>query len=283
MKTTFRYTLVWMRGQILGWGMGIAALGLIIVPFYKVFMGEQEDFLKMVENYPPEFLAFFGGNAASLMTPEGFLGMYGFSMLPVIIGIFAVIAGSGLLANDEESGRLDLILAHPVGRTRLFWGRTLAYSAALAGICAVGWLGFSMLLNGSGMGITWGEMALPFLPVFAQGLVYGSFALLLSMLMPSRSIAAMVSGLTMVSSYFLTSMSAINENLATIAQFLPYDYFQSGDAINGLKAEPLLGIVGVSTLMAGLTWLLFLRRDIRLGGEGSWRLPFMRGKKVEAG
>ena len=273
MKPTFRYTFTWMRGQILGWGLGIAALGLIIVPFYKVFMDRQEDFMKMVEGYPPEFLAFFGGDATTLMTPEGFLGMYGFAMLPVIIGIFTVIAGSGLLAGDEESGRLDLILAHPVGRMRLFWGRTLAFAAALAAILTIGWLGFSILLGSSGMEISWGEMALPFLAVMAQGLVYGVMALLLSMLLPSRSLAAMIAGIFMVASYFLTSMSFLNECLAKIAIFLPYDYFQGGGALKGLNLEWFLGLLVASAVMAGVAWLLFLRRDIRLGGEGSWRLP----------
>jgi ABC-2 type transport system permease protein len=283
MKTTFRYTLTWMRGQILGWGVGIAALGLIVVPFYGVFMVDQkEDFLRMVESYPPEFLAFFGGDAATLMTPEGFLGMYAFSMLPVIIGIFAVIAGSGLLARDEEHGRLDLVLAHPVGRSRLFWGRSLAFTAALAGIMVLGWLGFCILLGGSGLPVSWGEMSLPFLPVFAQGMVYGMLALLLSMLLPSRSMAAMGSGIVMVASYFLSSLSSLNQDLATIAQFLPYDYFQGGDAINGLKMDWLLGLLAVSLLMAAMAWLLFLRRDIRLGGEGSWRLPVLRGKRMVA-
>lgn len=278
MKTTVRYTFTWMRGQILGWGLGIAALGLIIVPFYKVFMDRQEDFMQMVAGYPPEFLAFFGGDATTLMTPEGFLGMYGFAMLPVIVGIFTVIAGSGLLAGDEESGRLDLILAYPVGRTRLFWGRTLAFAAALAAILAIGWLGFSILLGSSGMGISWGEMALPFLPVMAQGLVYGLMALLLSMLLPSRSLAAMLAGVVMVASYFLTSMASLNQALARIAQFLPYHYFQGGSALKGLNLEWLLGLLFASAVMAGLAWLLFLRRDIRLGGEGSWRLPVLRMK-----
>ena len=41
----------------------------------------------MIASYPPEFLAFFGGDANSLITPAGFLGMYAFSMMPVIIGI----------------------------------------------------------------------------------------------------------------------------------------------------------------------------------------------------
>jgi ABC-2 type transport system permease protein len=284
MKTTFRYTFSWMRGQVLGWGLGIAALGLIVVPFYNVFMvDKQEDFLKMIEGYPPEFLAFFGGDAAALMTPEGFLGMYAFSMLPVIIGIFAVIAGSGLLANDEENGRLDLILAHPVGRNRLFWGRTISFAAALAGILIIGWLGFCVLLGGSGLPVTWGEMLLPFVPVLAQGLVYGTLALFLSMLLPSRSMAAMGAGIVMVASYFLSSMSSINENIGLIAQFLPYDYFQGGDALNGLKADWLLGLLAASALMALSAWLIFLRRDIRLGGEGSWRLPIWHEKKPAAG
>ncbi len=282
MKTTFRYTVAWMRGQILGWGAGIAALGLIVVPFYKILMDQQADFLKMIESYPPEFLAFFGGDAATLMTPEGFLGMYAFSMLPVIIGVYAVIAGSGLLASDEENGRLDLILAHPVGRSRLFWGRSLGFLAALTGIMAIGWLGFCILLGGSGLPITWAEMALPFLPVLVQGLIYGTLALLLSMLLPSRSMAATGAGLVMVASYFLSSLSSMNERLAMIAKFLPYEYFQGGDALNGLRMDWLLGLLGVSMVMAGLAWLLFLRRDIRLGGEGSWRIPVFHAKRIAA-
>jgi ABC-2 type transport system permease protein len=192
------------------------------------------------------------------------------------------MAGSGLLASDEEHGRLDLILAHPVGRTRLFWGRCLAFVAVLTGIMALGWLGFSLFLGSSGLPVTWGEMALPFLPVLVQGLVYGSLALLLSMLLPSRSIAAMGAGIVMVASYFLSSMSSINEKLAAIARLLPYDYFQGGDALNGLRMDWLLGLLGVSVLMAGLAWLLFVRRDIRLGGEGNWHLPVLRIKRMTA-
>ena len=100
MFAEMRYSMVRMRWQILGWGLGIAFLGLIIIGFYDTFMEQQEDFLHMLENYPPEFLAFFGGDAVELATPEGYLGMYGFSMLPVILGIFAILAGSGLIASD---------------------------------------------------------------------------------------------------------------------------------------------------------------------------------------
>jgi len=276
MITALRYTLRSFRGQILGWGLGVAALGLLIVPFYGVLMAKQADFMQMIEGYPPEFLAFFGGDAAALATPEGFLGMYGFSMLPVIVGIFAVIAGSGLLASDEESGRLDLIVAHPVSRAGLFWGRTLAFLAASLAISIVGWLGFSVLLGGSGLGFTWGQMALPFLPLVAQTLVYGALALLLSMLLPARRLAAAGAGLVLVVSYFLTSLAGLNEKLASVARFLPYDYYQGGEALRGLEWGPFLGLLAASAVLALLGWWRFERRDIRVAGEGGWRLPSLR-------
>ena len=271
MLTTLRYTFVWLRGQILGWGLGIAALGLILVPFYDPEI--LEDYLEMAESLPPEFLAFFGGDISTLTTPEGFLGMYGFSMLPVIIGIFAVIVGSGLFASDEEGGRLDLIVAHPVSRAGLFWGRLLAFVGATVAILILGWLGFSVLLGVSSLGISWGEMALPFLPLLAQTLIYGTLALLFSMVLPARRLAAMAAGIVMVASYFISSMGSLNETLALIARFLPYHYFQGSDAMSGLNVAWLLGLLAVSVLLALLAWRRFERRDIRVAGEGGWRLP----------
>lgn len=272
MRTTLRYTLSSLRGQIIGWGLGIAALGLILVPFYDVFMGQQEDFMQMIENYPPEFMAFFGGDASAIATPEGYLGMYGFALLPIILGIFAVLVGSGLLASDEEGGRLDLIVAHPVSRAALFWGRVLAFVGATIGILILGWLGFCVLLASSSLDVSWGKMALPFLPLLAQTLIYGAVALLLSMLLPSRRLAAAGAGILLVTSYFLTSMATLNDSLATIARFLPYHYFQGGDALAGLDWVPFLGLLAASALLAAVAWWRFERRDIRVAGEGGWRL-----------
>lgn len=281
MLTTLRYTLSSLRGQIIGWGLGVAALGLILVPFYDVFMEQQADFLQMIESYPPEFLAFFGGDATAIATTEGYLGMYGFALLPIILGIFAVVVGSGLLASDEERGRLDLIVAHPVSRAALFWGRLLAFAAATGGILVLGWLGFSILLGGSSLDVSWGQMALPFLPLLAQTLIYGTLAVLLSMLLPSRNLAAAGAGILLVVSYFLTSMASLNESLATVAQFLPYHYFQGGEALNGLDLAAFFGLLAASTLLAALAWWRFERRDIRVAGEGGWRLPSLRRLRGE--
>ena len=271
--TTFRNTYLQLKWQIIGWGLGIASLGLMIVPFYEVFGGQQEQFRQMIENYPPEMLAFFGGDAASVLTPEGYLKMYAFSMLPIIVGIFSLLAGSGLIVTDEERGRMDLIITHPVGRSALFFGRFLGLLGAMITVLLVGWLGFCVMLNGSGVGVTWGQMAVPLVSLLAQLIIYAALAVLLSMVLPTRNLSAMGTGLVLVISYFMTSLVFLDERLETIAKFLPHQYYQTALSFQDLNLTWLLGLLAISAGMILISWILFTRRDIRLGGEGSWQLP----------
>ena len=70
------------------------------------------------------------------------------------------------------------------------------------------------------------------------------------MLLPARRLAAMAAGLVMVVSYFASSMATLNESLAAVARFLPYDYFQGGDALSGLNLTWFLGLLAASAVLA---------------------------------
>ena len=273
MVAIFRHTLSRFRGQILGWGISMLVLGLLVVSLFDTVVANQQQFEELIKAYPPEFSAFFG-DLSTMATPEGFLSIEYFALAPVILGIFAVLAGSGLLASDEENGTLDLILAHPVSRTALFIGRSLAFVAATVGILALSWLGLVSAAAWSSLDIGWGALALPFLSLLAVLLDFGALALLLSMLLPSRRLAAATAGITLVASYFLASLSRLNEDLETIANLTPLRYYQSGDAIQGLNVGWFVGLLAASALMVLLAWWRFERRDIRVAGEGGWRLSW---------
>ncbi len=279
---TFCYTFKSLRGQTLGWGLGLALYGLMIVSMYDSMAAQQDQLQQMIASYPQEFLAFFGGDANSLITPAGFLGMYAFSMMPVIIGVFAVLVGSGLIVSDEERGRLDLIITHPVGRSAFFFGRALGILAASVAIMLLGWLGFSLMLGSSSLGFSWGQMLVPFLALLAQTLVYVALGLLLSMLLPSRGLAAMLTGVILVTSYFVSSLSFMDERMATLAKLMPYHYFQTVLSFQELNLGWLFALLGAAVLMTLFAWLRFLRRDIRLSGEGSWRLPLLSKRRKTA-
>src|SRR5438045_8365662 len=103
------------------------------------------------------------GDPTKLMSPEGFLSLAFFSYLPLVLGVFAVLAGSGLLVADEENGTLDLVLAHPVSRASLFLGRLLAFVTATLAILALSWLGFVVAMPWSKLHLGWWAMARPYL------------------------------------------------------------------------------------------------------------------------
>jgi ABC-2 type transport system permease protein len=281
MYTIFRNALSHYRGQILGWGLSLAALCLFMTQFYHTIEAEKEQYLKIMDAYPKELMAFFGtGEAMEMFTPAGFLNLEFFSYMPIIIGIFAILAGSGMLAGDEESGTMDLILAHPVSRTALFVGRLLAFLVATIGIMVLTWIGFLIGMPGSGMGLNMLEIARPFVSLSAFLILFGTLALVLSMLLPSRRMAAMTSGILMVATYFATALAYLDKTLEKIAIISPMNYYQGGLAINGVKWNWVAGLLGFSLLFVLIAWWRFERRDIRVGGEGGWRLPeFLRLRK----
>jgi ABC-2 type transport system permease protein len=276
MMAVFRYTLRRFRGQILGWGIALALLGVLLVSMYDSFAVQQEQFEDLLELYPPELTAFFGDMSSMFATPEGFVSVEFFSFMPLVLGIFAVLMGSGLLVSDEENGTLDLILAHPVSRTTLFLGRLLAFVAATVTILAITWLGLIVPMSWSSVDIGWGRLWLPLLSLLAQLLVFGTVSLLLSMLLPSRRVAATTGGLVLVASFFITGLAKINEDLETIAKLSPLNYYQTQEAFEGLNGAWLAGLLGSAVVFAALAWWCFQRRDIRVGGEGGWRLPWRK-------
>ena len=152
MLTILRYALVRSRGQILGWGICLAVLGGYLVSFFDTLAEQQAALDQLFQSYPRELLAFFG-DLTQFSTPAGFLQVEFFSYMPLVLGIYAVLAGSGLLAGDEESGNLDLVLSYPLLRRDLFLGRLAGFLLAISGILALTWIGFVIVLHLSGMAV----------------------------------------------------------------------------------------------------------------------------------
>ncbi len=106
----FRKALGDLRGQILGWGIGIGLMLMLTVLLYPSIGSAYAD---VIDELPEGFLSFLGG--ATFDTLEGYLSIEFFSYAPLVLGIFAVMAGSASLVGEESQGTLDLLLAQPSG------------------------------------------------------------------------------------------------------------------------------------------------------------------------
>jgi ABC-2 type transport system permease protein len=270
MPAEFKHSLRRLRGQIIGWSIGLTLYGLMMISLYDTLQGI-EGLAEIIASYPPELMAFFGDMAA-IVTPAGYLDIYYFSYMTLIIGIFAIGASAGLLVGDEEKGILDLVLAHPISRTALFWGRLLGLVTATIIILLIGWLSWAIPAGGTGLNVTRVQLLQPFLPLLAVLLLFAALALLLSMLLPSARLAGMVTGALLVANFLLDALAQLNEELESVVRLTPLYYYQGGSAIHGIEWEWLAGLLLVAALLAVAAWALFQRRDIRVGGEHSWRL-----------
>lgn len=273
MYTEFIHTLRRMRGSIIGWGIGLFLYGLLMASFYSSLQGMTE-LTELLENYPPEMLAFFP-SISEIMTPQGYMDTYYFAYMTLIIGIFAVVAGGNLLVADEEKGILDLLLAYPVSRSGFFFGRFAGYLTATAVILLISWLGWLIPSGSSGLGLNALQLLKPFIPLFAVLVLFGVTALFLSMLLPSARSAVGFAGALLVFNFLLVGISNINPDLQAIYQYTPLYFYQGGGAIAGVDWINLLVLGGICLPIILLAWWLFNRREIRVGGEGGWKVPLL--------
>ena len=275
--TITRYSFRRSVWAIIGWGIPLMLLGIITIPFYDLVAENEKQLRPVLENLKPLVKSFVGGDEVEeIFTPQGFIALRYFAFLPVILGIYGSVSGSGLLAADEERGILDFVLAHRVSRGQLFWGRVVAFTVSLSCIIGLGWLGLWIgVAKAESMNFSPFQLVLPYLSVFVVTWFFACFSLALSMCVPSRSSAAMISGIVVLAGYIITTLSKAIKGLESWAIFSPLTYYQS-NAMKGLEIDPFIKLFLAALLFLFLARTGFRLRDIRVAGDGGWKLPFIK-------
>lgn len=209
-----------------------------------------------------------------LFTPSGFLHLEFFSYMPIVLGIMVISAAAGLISKDEEEGALEIIVAQPISRTKVFVGRLLALIISVVLILMITWVGFALGAHLNDYDLSQVELMRPFISLFAILLVFLSLALLLSMILPSSSSASMISGFLLIASYFISSLVNIDEKLEGLNRFSPLKYYQGGAAVESLDTGNLVLLFGLALVFIVFALIVFIKRDFRFGGSGGFRLVF---------
>ena len=265
--------------MILGWGFGLGGLGYLLLDIYGSIFQRNVDLQSFIDAFPEEFLAFFG-DTTSFLTTEGFLGLEFFSYMPVILGVLVISSASNLISKQEEDGSLELIAAQPISRSAIFWGKLFALKLSVILIILMTWAG--MLLGASRsdtLDLSALELINPFISLFAILLVFLGLALFLTMILPGGGSAGLLAGFLLIASYFITSLTRLDEDLAPFNRFSPLKYYQGGDAIKALDIQYLLILLGISVVFLLLAWFFFVKRDFRFGGSGGFRINLSKKAK----
>jgi ABC-2 type transport system permease protein len=138
MRSIIRWTFWQRRWSTFGWSLGVFGFIFITMVFYPSFKDSGEQLAKTFQDLPPAAVQLFGGST-DFFSPVGYLNsQIFFLMLPLLLTMLAVSLGASLIARDEQDGTLETLLARPVSRAHVLFGKIVAGSASLILVSLVG-------------------------------------------------------------------------------------------------------------------------------------------------
>ncbi|MCY4455744.1 MAG: ABC transporter permease subunit [Chloroflexi bacterium] len=258
-RTIVRKTLRDLRWQVLGWGLGLAGLAALLVLLYPT-IAEQFEGVEL------ENVGF--GAVDDLSDPRQFFQVEFFTWSPVLMTVFAIIAGGALLAGEEGGGTLELLLSQPLARRTLFLGKLAGVGLAAVGILALAGAGF---LSTAPFVDLKGEVAVGELATAPFSLLpFAWFALaatvLAASLTPTRGRAVALMTAAAFVAYALNITADLVASLNWLHYLTPYYY---SDAQRVLTEGSVFWHQGVLLVAAAacsaLALMAFERREIGVG------------------
>ncbi len=258
----FRRTLRDARKGIIGWGLLLAGLGFMVVSVFPSIEGMLEAFGPLLENPLIKALV---GNIEDFTTLEGFLGVKLLALMPLVLGVYAVLFALGIVGTEEEQGTLDILLSTPAPRWRILVEKFAALVLAVLLILVIFLAG---LLAG---GLTLPDFPLSFwklagavFNVLPSTLLMAALTLLLTTVLRGRNQAGAVAAGFIAASYFgLTLADMAGERFAAFKTLSFFNYYKGeGVLIHGIIWGDFVLLLAGAAVLFGLSLALFQRRDL---------------------
>lgn len=257
----FRRWLADSWRSLLGWTAGVAAALLLYLPLFPSIAGDGQ-MQQLLDTLPPEMVKTLGyenlGSGAGYVQGT-FYGLIGFLLLTIA----ATSWGSAAIAGAEETGKLELTLAHGVSRVQY------TLESALAVLVRLLWLGaFATLLvialdGPSQLDLEPAHVVAASAALVGLTMLSAAFALAVGALTGRRVLATAAGAGIAVLGYVFNAIANQNADLDGLRVASPYAWAYHGTPVTDGADWGGLGLLwGVSVLLVAIAALALRRRDI---------------------
>jgi beta-exotoxin I transport system permease protein len=255
------------RLSLFWWSLGLVLfVALLAIAYPTVRSNNELD--KTFGSLPPSVQTLLGLSAANTLTsPVGYLNsQYFANVLPLILLVFAIGLGAWAISGDEAAGTLELLLANPVGRTRVALERAAALVLLLALLTAVAAIALVALAPPIGLaqGLPLARMIAATAACGFLALAFAAVAFAVGAVTGLRPTALASAGTLAIAGYVIEGIGAQVKVLQPIRALSPWHWLLDSDPLRrGLIFEAWLypTLVAVVLVAAGIIW--FTRRDLR--------------------
>lgn len=263
--TVFRKYLTDNRRGFLGWALAIMAVTAMYSGLWPV-LGDNPGLSNAINGFPQAMRDAFHLNDYG--TAPGYFASSVFGLVvPVLVAVFAVAAGTRAIAGDEEAGTLDLIAAHPVGRVRLALSRYLAVVAAIVGSGAVLLVvELAIRTPAKFSSISMLNLTAISVQLVLFGICFASIAFGIGAYTGRRMYAIIGGAYLVVAAYLCDSFLPQIKGLGWLQDISPFNWYLGGEPLkNGFQWGHCTLLVGLAIVFAVFGIWGFNRRDVAQG------------------
>ncbi len=194
---------------------------------YPSFKDAGSQLEQSLSNLPDAALQLFGGSA-DFFSPVGYLNsQIFFLVLPLMLTMLAVALGASLIAREEQSLTIELLLARPVSRNRLLTAKIIAGTLALGVVSLVAMVTVVVSSKLFGLDVASSSIAAASFNSFLLAYCTGAIAFLLSATGRARGAAIGIAAFIGLGGYIIVSLAGTAKWLKGPSHIFPFHYFQS--------------------------------------------------------
>jgi ABC-2 type transport system permease protein len=251
------------RRSLLGWCGGIAVYILLLAAIFPSIKGSPE-LSDLLENYPEALKSLFGlTGAVDITRGAGFVDTELFSfMLPLLAIVLAIGSGARTLAGEEESGRLELVLAYPVSRRGAVVAKAAAVAVEVTVFCTVAYVALALASQVFDLGLPLGRLAGGLLGVFFLALLHGWLAIATGAALPSRALAIGIPAAAAAAGYLVGGLHELAGWLDPFRVVSSFWWVGQAPLSSGVDYSHQLVLALATAAALALALVLIERRDL---------------------
>ena len=238
-------------------------LVMIATAKFSAFAGDPE-MLKILDTMPPAVLDAMNMRAFNLTTLSGFYGIM-FIYFGLMGAIAAAMWGSDIISKEERDKTVEFSLVLPVSRSRVVTAKALAALVNCIAFVLITWVVSLLAVRSYNPDQAFHDfLALEMQAMLAIELIFLAIGLLLGCAMKRYKLSGSTAVAIILVTYFMSILSAMQENLDFLKYFTPFKYFDAGALFrNGALDNTYLLLSAVIIAMCvGAAYWIYNKRDL---------------------
>ena len=261
LTSVYLKTLHDLRGLILSWGIGLAAMAAINVTLFPTFQ-QLPDMMGFLKNLPPGLKSLLG-DLDAVLTLDGFLKLKLFDSLPMLLSILGISQGARALTGELEYKTCDLLLSQPIRRRRIVVEKYLAVTTGLVLVAILMAIGLLVSCKAVGASANTKYIMVATLNGLPLSFLFTALALLGSCALASSRRAAVLAGTVMTGFYISETLLMIRPDLAGWRVISLFAHHRDGVDFSGhLSVTPFVVFLAVALVLVAAGTVVFERRNL---------------------